>query len=104
MLAIAIHEGAIHRTAFGELSDILAYLAQHNRVAALEFLARLEELLARLGRFPRIGTPKYKPGIRMLPVGRYPFLVFYTVSAGEVTLLSIRHPARRRPNEGEEFE
>jgi toxin ParE1/3/4 len=63
----------------------------------------VEELAARLARFPKMGRPNYKPGVRMIPVRRYPFLVFYTIEADEIFILSVRHAARKRPREGEEF-
>jgi len=33
--------------------------------------------------------------VRGAPVGRYPYLVFWTVEAGEIWVLHIRHRARR---------
>jgi toxin ParE1/3/4 len=91
------------QTALAELGDIFSYIAQHNRIAAAEVVRRIEELAARLARFPQMGRPKYKPGVRMIPVRRYPFLVFYTIEADEVLILSVRHAARERPGEVEEF-
>jgi plasmid stabilization system protein ParE len=72
-------------------------------VAAAEVVARIEELAARLARFPQMGRPKYKPGVRMMPLRRYPFLVFYTIESNEVLILSVRHAARNGPKEGHEF-
>jgi toxin ParE1/3/4 len=91
-------------TALAELADIFSYIAPHSRVAAAEVVSRIEELAARLARFPLMGTPKYKPGVRMIPLRRYPFLVFYTIESGEVLILSVRHAARKRPEEGGELE
>jgi toxin ParE1/3/4 len=90
--------------ALAELDDIFSYIAQHNRVAAAQVVARIEESAARLARFPQMGMPKYKPGVRMIPLPRYPFLIFYTVESDEVLILSVRHAARKRPGEGGEFE
>jgi plasmid stabilization system protein ParE len=72
-------------------------------VAAAEVVARIEEVARRLARFPQMGRAKYKPGVRMIPVRRYPFLIFYTVQTEEVLIVSVRHAARRRPEEGQEF-
>jgi toxin ParE1/3/4 len=90
-------------TALAELADIFSFIAQHNRVAAAQVVARIEELAARLACFPQMGRPKYKPGVRMIPVRRYPFLVFYIIEVEEVLILSVRHAARKRPEEGEGF-
>ena len=90
--------------ALAELGNIFSYIAQHNRVAAAQVVARIEDAAARLARFPQMGTPKYKPGVRMIPLRRYPFLIFYTVAADEILVLSVRHAAQKRPGEGGEFE
>jgi hypothetical protein len=39
-------------------------------------------------------------GSRVLPAGRYPYLIYWTIEAGEVWLVHIRN-ARRRPRAGE---
>jgi addiction module RelE/StbE family toxin len=91
-------------TALAELGDIFSYIAQYNRVAAAQVVARVEEAAARLARFPQMGTPKYRAGVRMIALQRYPFLIFYTVEADEVLILSVRHAARERPKAGGEFE
>jgi toxin ParE1/3/4 len=96
----------VHYTeaALAELGNIFSYITQHNRVAAAQVVARIEDAAARLARFPQMGTPKYKPGVRMIPLRRYPFLIFYTVEADEILILSVRHAAQKRPGEGGEFE
>ncbi|HEY4775236.1 MAG TPA: type II toxin-antitoxin system RelE/ParE family toxin [Xanthobacteraceae bacterium] len=38
-----------------------------------------------------------EPNVRRMPVGRYPFLVFYTVDQDEVVILHVRHGARKPP-------
>jgi plasmid stabilization system protein ParE len=92
------------QAALAELGDIFSYIAQYNRAAAAQVVARVEESARRLERFPQMGTPKYKPGVRMIPLRRYPFLIFYTIEADEVLILSVRHAARRRPEQGDELE
>jgi toxin ParE1/3/4 len=99
----ATHEGALYRE-LAELGDIFSYIAQYNRVAGAQVVARIEEAAARLARFPQMGTPKYTAGVRMIALQRYPFLIFYTVEADEVLILSVRHAARNKPRTGGEFE
>jgi plasmid stabilization system protein ParE len=50
----------------------------------------------------RSGATK-EEGVRIMPVVRYPFLIFYAVSnrTDEVVILRIRHAARQRPWEQE---
>lgn len=41
-----------------------------------------------------------RPMVRVVPLVRYPFKIFYTVDRDTITILHIRHAARR-PWEGE---
>ena len=36
-----------------------------------------------------------RPGIRRTPLVRYPYVIYYKLAAGEVTILRVRHTARR---------
>ncbi len=83
------------KPALAELDAIFLYIHQRNPVAAGQVVARVHEIAAQLGRFPDMGHPKYKPGVRMITVRRYPYLIFYTVENDEVLILSMRHGARR---------
>lgn len=87
-------------TAFGDLHDIYDYIAIENPRAASAVVARIDETIRRIGMFPSIGPQKYRSA-RMFPVGRFPYLIFYTVEADEVVILTIRHAARRRPFDNE---
>lgn len=81
--------------AVGELEDILQYLHRRNPTAAAAVADRIEAQIARLERFPFMGHAKYRPDVRMCRVGRYPFLIFYSIAGEDVRILSIRHAARR---------
>lgn len=81
--------------AVGELEEILSYLEERNPAAAAALSGRIEAQVARLRRFPHLGIPKHKPGVRMSTLGRFPFLIFYMVEQDELRILSIRHGARR---------
>jgi toxin ParE1/3/4 len=83
------------KPALAELDAIFSYIHQRNPVAAGQVVARVHEVISQLGHFPGMGYPKYKPGVRMITVRRYPFLIFYTVENDEVLILSVRHGARR---------
>jgi plasmid stabilization system protein ParE len=39
-----------------------------------------------------------RPSVRVVPLVRYPFKIFYTVSSDTVTVLHIRHASRRSWN------
>ncbi len=51
---------------------------------------------ARIGRWPE-SAPRVadRPGVRVVTMTRYPYKVFYLVTAEAVTILHIHHAARR---------
>ncbi len=86
------------RRALAQLQEIHNYIAPFNPRAAGRAVARIEELCEKLSDFPGMGHATDQPGVRVLPVVRYPYLIFYTVlaEAEEVRILRVRH-GRRRP-------
>ena len=91
------------RTAVTEINEIFSYIAERNPSAALAVVSQIDRTIARLAKFPAMGHLKYKPNIRMLPVGRFrQYLVFYTIEGDEIVILNVRHGARRRPWESSE--
>jgi len=52
--------------------------------------------IARIAVMPESGLrlPR-RPGVRVVPLVRYPFKIFYTVGRDTVFILHIRHAARR---------
>jgi plasmid stabilization system protein ParE len=89
------------RAALQELSEIFAYIHERNQSAARAVADRIERLCSLIGELPLMGHIVDEEGVRMMPVVRYPFLIFYAVneSAEEVVLLHVRHAARLRPFE-----
>ena len=84
-------------TAFGELNEIRTYIAKENPAAAKAVVLRIEQVTARLGRFPHMGARSRGSGVRVFPALPFPYLVFYTVRGEEVIIRNIRHGSRRRP-------
>jgi toxin ParE1/3/4 len=86
-------------TALAQLDDIFLYIYERNRSAALAVAKRIEDLAALLGEFPLVGHLTDEAEVRVLPVVRYPFLVFYAIdnAADEVVILHVRHTAQDRP-------
>jgi toxin ParE1/3/4 len=82
--------------ALRELDEIFAYIHERNRSAAAAVVDRIERLCALIGELPFLGHLTDEAGVRMMPVVRYPFLIFYTVNdnADEVVILHVRHGAR----------
>jgi toxin ParE1/3/4 len=98
-LRATVHEAPLLRTALGELDEIFAYIYERNRSAAAAVVDRIEQLASLIGELPFLGHLTDEEGVRMMPVVRYPFLIFYTVNetGDEVVILHVRHAARLRP-------
>jgi addiction module RelE/StbE family toxin len=84
------------RRAIANLVGIADYVREHNPRAAAALEKRIRASIGQLQMFPRSGRPTDDPGIRMFPIVRYPYLVFYEVAEDEVVIHHIRH-ARREP-------
>ena len=86
-------------TALAQLDDIFLYIYERNRSAALAVAKRIEDLAALLVEFPLAGLVTDEAEVRILPVVRYPFLIFYAIdnAADEVVILHVRHTAQDRP-------
>jgi toxin ParE1/3/4 len=86
-------------TALTEIENIFGYIHQHNRSAAAAVINRIEGLTSLLGEFPPIGHLTDETDARVLPVVRYPYLIFYAIdhSADEVVILHVRHGAKTAP-------
>ena len=88
-------------TALRELDEIFVYIHERNRSAAVTVVDRIRRLTSLIGELPLIGHLTDEEGVRMMPVVRYPFLIFYTLNdeTNEVVILHVRHAARLRPGQ-----
>jgi len=86
-------------TALIELEEIFAYIFERNRKAAKAVVARLDRVTERLESFPFTGTEADEDETYILPVVRYPYMLYYTVEVGrsEVRILHVRHTSRKKP-------
>ena len=84
--------------AIGDLGGIFEYIAAKNPRAARAVKSRIRERIKSLVTFPASGPETATPGLRMLAVGRYPFLIFYEIdeAAKQVAIVHIRHASRDR--------
>jgi toxin ParE1/3/4 len=84
--------------AIGDLDFIFNDVAKHNPRAASAVKSRIRKRIESLALFPLSGPETAKPGLRMLVVGRYPYLVFYEVdrAAKQVAIVHVRHASRER--------
>jgi toxin ParE1/3/4 len=62
--------------------------------AAVE--SRIRTIVAHIAEHPEAATPvAERPGMRVVPLIRYPYKIFYRILGDRVRILHIRHTARR---------
>ena len=81
---------------------IAYYLQEAGQAVALGFVDSLEEALHHIAKHPKTGSPRYAveldlPGLRMWPLNRYPYLVFYAEQGQQVDVWRILHAQRHIP-------
>ncbi len=76
------------RRAVSDIRTIAAFYASSRDPRVGERVAaRLREIVARLARLPESGRPVAdRPGLRVAPLIRYPFNVFYTITGDAVRM------------------
>jgi toxin ParE1/3/4 len=82
--------------ALADLQAIEGYISQFNPSAATRVLAAIKKAIDSLEHLPRLGLSIDTEGRYRLPIGRYPYLVFYRWTGTDIFILHIRH-GRRRP-------
>jgi addiction module RelE/StbE family toxin len=83
--------------AIADLGEIADYLKARSPRGAAAVGERIEEVVSLLAQHPGIGRVlEQRPSVRVMPLGRYPYLVFYEVVGNELQILHIRHGARRQ--------
>lgn len=83
--------------ALTDLRNIAAYYASADNPAVGEAVAaRIQEVVARLELAPHSGRPvPEREGVRVVPLLRYSYNVFYAVLGETVRIVHIRHSSRR---------
>lgn len=80
--------------ALADLVEIRDYLIERSPAGAERIRLHLVETIGRLSYFPFLGRATDEPKVRVLPLTRYPYLIFYTAIGDEVVILHVRHGAR----------
>lgn len=84
--------------ALADLRRIAAYYnASESPSVGGKVAARVREVVARLEAFPASGrSVPERPGLRVVPLLNYPYVVFYRVTApGVLRIAHIRHTSRQ---------
>jgi addiction module RelE/StbE family toxin len=86
------------KLALAELETILTRISTNNPSAAARVETRIARIVERIGRFPESAQEVgERPGVRRVPLVRYPYVIFYRIVSGEVVIVRIVHGARRNP-------
>jgi plasmid stabilization system protein ParE len=88
--------------ALRDLDEILTFIASNYPAISASFEMRLDAVMARIGRWPESAQEvEQRPGVRTVPLIRYPYRVFYQVTTAAVEILHIHHAARQKAWDGE---
>ena len=88
--------------ALRDLDEIAEWLAVHYPTFAPTIERRIRAVMEHIGRWPESARRSIKrPGVRVMPIGRYPYRVFYRITNDAVEILHIHHAARRPWDEQE---
>jgi toxin ParE1/3/4 len=79
-----------------DLRSILQYIDERNLRGAQNVKRAIQKTIELVGEYPEGGRAVGEQGTRVLPAGRYPYLVYWSIEAGEAWLVHIRD-GRRRP-------
>ena len=78
-----------------DLDGILAYIASNYPTIYDAFLIRLRSVTARIGMWPDSAQEvAERPGVRAVPLLRYPYKVFYRNTGEVVEIMYIHHAAQ----------
>jgi toxin ParE1/3/4 len=79
----------------GDIDTILNYIDQRHPQGARNVARAMHRTIELIGLFPQAGRLAGEQGTRVLPVGRYPYLVYWSVEGGQAWIVHVRHAARR---------
>jgi plasmid stabilization system protein ParE len=82
-------------TALAEIEDILSYVAKENVSAALRLSVTILAAIDRIAEFPRSAAETDVPGVRMVPLLPYRYLIFFSVVEDVLIVRNVRHSARQ---------
>ena len=84
------------KKAYGDLDAIANYLTGLSDDAAERTIDRIQKAVLLLGEFPNMGAMVDETGLRKLVVSDCPYVVFYRVLAGGVSIRGVFHASQRR--------
>lgn len=76
------------------------YISKHNPRAATALIDRIRQSAALLANYPRMGRETDIASVQVLPVVRYPYLLYHRVDDDELVIVHVRYGARDAPQPG----
>jgi toxin ParE1/3/4 len=85
------------RRALADLEQIADYYSSHASPSVADWIRRrFLDVIERVRRSPEIASRvTQRSDVRVIPVIRYPFPIFYRVRSNTIDILHIRHTSRR---------
>jgi plasmid stabilization system protein ParE len=81
--------------ALADLDSVLTYTSIHYPMLVAAVELRIRAVVNRVGRWPESGRPvEERAGVRVVPLLRYPYRLFYRVTDDHVEILHPHHAAR----------
>ncbi len=84
----------LSRAAAEDLREVLVLLSEQSPSAARGFRDRFRRLRTRIGDFPESGRTTDDASLRVVNMGRYPYLVFFERVDTQIVIMRIVHGAR----------
>jgi toxin ParE1/3/4 len=82
--------------ALADLDDILSFTSSHYPASATLVEGRIRFVLSRISKWPKSArVVETRPGVRVVPLGRYPYKIFYRIVEGRIEILHIHHASRQ---------
>ena len=80
------------------LDEALAFITSNYPTISAAFEQRLRAVERRISRWPMSAEEvAQRPGVRVVPLLRYPYRIFYRVTRDAVEVLYVHHAARHDP-------
>ncbi len=84
--------------ALRDLDEILEFIELNYPTITAAFERRLLAIERRIAKWPKSAEEvEQRPGVRVVPLIRYPYKLFYRITADTIEVLHIHHAARREP-------
>ena len=82
--------------ALRDLDAIADWLIAHCPTVAPAVERRIRRVVAHIARWPESARRSaHRPGVHAVPLGRYPYKIFYRINGDRVEILHIHHAARQ---------